>query len=213
MGKVTAIRAGKRQHQRVNLFLDGHFALSLGTETVVKENLRVGQELSQDQIEALVRLDGRQRCLEAALRYLDYRPRSEAELRERLSGRGFDDDSIETVLKRLKQQALVNDTAFARFWRDNRQSFRPRSRWLTTRELRQKGVASDIIEQVVATIDDEDSAYRAATTKLHRMPPTDYQDFRRRLGDYLKRQGFSYEVINHTIRQMWHEQEQERNTT
>jgi regulatory protein len=213
MGKVTAIRAGKRQHQRVNLFLDGHFVLSLGTETAVKENLRVGQELSQDRIEVLVRLDGRQRCLEAALRYLDYRPRSEAELRERLSGRGFDDDSIETALKRLKQQALVNDTAFARFWRDNRQSFRPRSRWLTTRELRQKGIASDIIEQVVATIDDEDSAYRAATAKLRRMPPTDYQGFRRRLGDYLKRQGFSYEVINHTVRRMWHEQGQESNTT
>lgn len=210
MGKVTAIRTGKSHGRRVNLFLDGSYIFSLESEVALKENLRVGQELSQDQIEALARVDCQQRCLNAAVHYLSYRPRSEAELRKRLSQRGFDNDSIEAVLKLLKQQALVDDVAFAQFWRDNRQSFRPRSRWLTKLELRQKGVAEDIIDQVVATIDDEDNAYRAAVTRLRSLPQTDYQNFRRRLGEYLKRQGFSYGVINHTVRRMWHEQE--RNT-
>jgi regulatory protein len=208
MGKVTAIRTGKSHGRRVNLFLDGRFAFSLESEVAQKENLRVGQELSQDQIKALARLDGQQRCLNAALNYLGYRPRSEAELRERLARRGFDGDSTEAVLKMLKQQSLVDDTEFARFWRDNRQSFRPRSRWLTTRELRQKGVANDIIEEVIAIIDDEESAYRAAMAKLRRLLPSDYQGFRRRLGDYLKRQGFSYGVINHTVGRVWHEQQE-----
>jgi len=210
MGKVTAIRTGKSRGRRVNLFLDGSYVFSLESEVALKENLRVGQELSQDQIEALARVDGQQRCLNTAVHYLSYRPRSEAELRKRLSQRDFDHDNIEAVLKLLKQQALVDDVAFAQFWRDNRQSFRPRSRWLTKLELRQKGVAEDIIEQVVATIDDEDSAYRAAMSKLRSLPQTDYQNFRHRLGEYLKRRGFSYGVINHTVKRMWHEQE--RNT-
>jgi regulatory protein len=203
---ITALRAGRRQGKRVNVFLDGRFAFSLEAEVALKENLQVSQELSASQIETMVRSDGYQRCLNAAARYLSYRPRSEAELRERFERRSFDDASVEAVLKRLKEQGLVNDAAFAQFWKDNRESFSPRSRWLTRRELMQKGVAEDIINQVLDEVSDDDSAYRAAAGKLRSLPQTDYQSFRRRLGDYLKRRGFSYGVINHTVQRMWREQ-------
>jgi regulatory protein len=205
MGRITAIRSGRNQKRQVSLFLDGSFAFSLETEVALRENLQVGQELSDSQIETLARSDCFHRCLDAAARYLGYRPRSEAELRERLCRRGFDSDSVEAVLERLKEQALVDDVAFAQFWRDSRQSFHPCSRWLSRVELRQKGVAEDIIGQVVAAVDDEDSAYRAAMAKLRSLPRTDYQSFRRRLGEYLRRRGFSYGVINDTVRRMWHE--------
>jgi len=146
-----------------------------------------------------------QRCLNAALRYLDYRPRSEAELRERLKRRGFDDGNVEAVLTRLREQGLVDDLAFAQFWKDNRQSFRPRSRALTAFELRQKGVAKAVIDHVVADVDDEDSAYRAALGRAHRLPLSDYQDFRQQLGEYLRRRGFGYRVITHTVQRLWQE--------
>ncbi len=109
------------------------------------------------------------------------------------------------MLAKLKEQGLVDDMAFAQFWKENRESFSPRSQWLTKLELRQKGVASNITDQVVDTIDDEDSAYRAALGKAHSLPLSDYQSFRRRLGDYLKRRGFGYGVINHTIERLWPE--------
>ncbi len=207
MRKITAIRVGRNRGKQVNVFLDGKFALGLEAEVAIKENLQVGQELSANQIEALARSDHFHRCLSAAARYLSYRPRSEAELRERLQRRGFDGDSVETVIAKLKEQGLVDDMAFAQFWRDNRESFSPRSQWLTKLELRQKGVAGDIIDQVVDAIDNADSAYRAALSKARSLPPTDYQGFRRRLGEYLKRRGFSYGVINHTVERMWQEGE------
>ena len=97
----------------------------------------------------------------------------------------------------------MDDIAFARFWKDNRESFSPRSRWLTKLELRGKGVANDIIDQVVDAIDDDDCAYRAALRKAYSLPSSDYQTFRHRLGEYLKRRGFSYRVINYTVERMW----------
>jgi regulatory protein len=205
MKKVTAIRAGRRG-KRVNVFLDSKFAFSLEAEVALKENLRVGQELSEDEVEALTGADRFQRCLNAAFHYLSYRPRSEAELRERLKRRGFEGGNVEAVLARLREQGLVDDLAFAQFWKDNRESFRPRSRWLTTRELRQKGVAANIIDQVVADVNDEDSAYRAAQSRAHRLPESDYQGFRHRLGEYLKRRGFGYRVITHTVERLWQEE-------
>ncbi len=203
MKKVTAISAGRRQGKRVNVFLDGKFAFSLEAEVAVKEGLQVGQELSEGDIEALARSDLFHRCLGAAIHYLGYRPRSEAELRERLHRRGFDGDKVEATLAKLREQGLVNDLAFAQFWKDNRESFSPRSQWLTRSELRQKGVANDIIDQVVADVDDEDSAYRAAMSRARSLPLSDYQSFRRRLGEHLKRRGFGYRVISHTVEQVW----------
>ena len=203
MKKVTAIRSGRGK--RVNIFLDGKFAFSLEGEVALKEKLEVGQELPEANIEALARTDLFQRCLNAALHYLSYRLRSEAELRERLRRRGFDGDNVKAAIAKLREQGLVDDLAFAEFWKDNRQSFRPRSQWLTALELRQKGVANDIIDQVVADVDDEDSAYRAALSRVRRLPRSDYESFRHRLGEYLKRRGFSYRVINYTVKRLWGE--------
>ena len=109
------------------------------------------------------------------------------------------------VLARLKERGLVDDLAFAQFWKDNRESFRPRSQWLTRLELRQKGVSEEIIEQVAAQVDDETSAYRAALSKARRLPTADYDGFRRRLGQYLKRRGFGYGLIKPTVERVWQE--------
>ena len=205
MMKVTELRIGRSREKRVNVLLDGKFAFSLQAEVAAKEGLQVGQELSANQIEALAKSDHFHRCLNAAARYLSYRPRSESEIRERLQRRGFDGDSIEAALAKLKEQGLVDDVAFAQFWKDNRESFSPRSQWLTKLELRRKGVASNIIDRVVDGIDDSDSAYRVALSKTRRLPLSDYHGFRRRLGEYLRRRGFDYEVINHTVERVWQE--------
>jgi len=206
MSKITALRIGRGRGKRVNVFLDGRFVLSLESEVVVKEGLQVGQELSTAQVEMLSGSDRRQRCLNAAYRYLSYRPRSESEVRERLQRRGFDGDCTEAVMAKLREQGLVDDVAFARFWKENRESFSPRSQRLTRLELKRKGVVSDVIDRVVDAVDDGDSAYRAALDRVRRLPLSDYQSFRRRLGEYLKRRGFGYEVINHTVDRVWQEQ-------
>ena len=207
MSKITALRIGKGRKKRVNVFLDDRFAFSLEAEVVIKEGLQVGQELSASQIEALAKSDHFHRCLNVATHYLGYRPRSEFEVRERLQRRGFDDNTIGVVITKLKEQRLVDDMEFARFWKENRDSFSPRSQWLTKLELRQKGVTNDIIEEMVGTIDDGDSAYRAALSKARRLSRSDYQDFRHRLGEYLKRRGFGYGVINLTVERVWEERE------
>ncbi len=146
-----------------------------------------------------------ERCFKAATNYLVYRPRSEPELRDRLRRRGFSPESIDAVMVKLKKLKWVDDTAFAEFWKDNRESFSPRSKALTRLELKQKGIAEDIIDQTVATIDDEDSAYRAATSKARSLARSDYESFRRRLGGYLQRRGFNYGVIERTIKRVWQE--------
>jgi regulatory protein len=207
VAKITALRSGKGRSKKANISLDGKYAFSLEAEVALKEGLKVGQELSAGQIEALKKVNNYQRCYDAAARYLSYRPRSEYEMRRQLTKHHFDDDSIEAVLSKLKEQGLVDDSAFAKFWKENRQSFSPRSQWLTRLELKQKGVPDDVIDQVVNTIDDDDNAYRAATSRVRSLKMSDYHSFRHRLGEYLRRRGFDYGVINRTIERLWQERE------
>jgi len=148
-----------------------------------------------------------QHCLEAAYRYLSYRPRSEEEVRQRLHKHGFDGEAAEKTIVKLKEQNLIDDFAFAQFWKDSRLSFRPKSKNLINRELKGKGVAVEIIEQVTKDIDDEGNAYELGRNRLHALAHLDYPDFYRRLSGYLGYRGFTHEVIKSIITLLWQEKE------
>ena len=147
-------------------------------------------------------------CLDAAYHYLSYRPRSEGELRQQLYRRGFDNEAIEKAIAKLKEQNFIDDFAFAQFWKDNRLSFRPKSKKLIGRELRDKKVAAEIIEQVTKDINDEGNAYKLGCSRMRILAHLDYPDFYRRLSNYLGYRGFTYEVIKRIIAILWQEKEQ-----
>lgn len=139
------------------------------------------------------------------MKYLSYRPRSEAEIKQRLYHRGFGADIVEKAVAWLKEQRLIDDTAFARFWMENRLSFKPRSRRLLSQELVQKGVTKEIVDEVTQHVDDEASALEAGRRKVRLWANLDYPEFRRRLVNYLRLRGFDYDTISSAVAHLWRE--------
>ncbi len=86
-----------------------------------------------------------------ALRFLAQRPRSEQEVRRRLRRAGVAEAAEEAVISQLRQNALVDDTAFAEYWVEQRQSFRPRGARLLRAELRQHGIDTRAAEAAAET--------------------------------------------------------------
>jgi len=146
-----------------------------------------------------------QDCLDSAYSYLSYRPRSEEEIRQWLRKRGFHKEVTEKTIVKLREQNLSNDSAFAEFWKQNRLSFRPKSKRLIKRELGEKGIDIEIIERVTQDIDDEETAYKLGTAHLPSLANLDYPAFYRRMSSYLAYRGFSYEVIKRTVSLLWQE--------
>ena len=203
-GTITALQVQKKNKERVNVYIDGRFAFGLAAIEAIK--LRSGQKLSDDEIAALQDRDEAHQAHEAALRYLDYRPRSVDEIRRHLKSKDVEPDVIDEIVERLMGVGLLDDRAFARYWLENRSDFRPRGERALRMELRQKGVPDDIIAEVLGEgHSEDDSAYRAAMAQARKIRADDPREFRRKLEAHLARRGFSYDTAREAAARAWSE--------
>ena len=196
-GRITAIQVQKKNSQRANIFLDGEFAFGLALIEATK--LSKGQYLGDEDVIALRTADEQARAYESALNFLSYRPRSSDEVARRLRKKAFCESTIEHTVQRLSWAGLVDDQEFARYWINNREQFKPRGVRALRYELRQKGIAGHIIDDLVQDVDELDGAFRAVSPKCAKWQHLDPHTFRRKLTGYLQRRGFNYEIIS----QVW----------
>jgi regulatory protein len=207
MKKITALTVQKRNPNRVNVHLDGEYAFGLAR--IVAAWLRLGQELSDEKIEQLQADDARERAYQQAMLFLSYRARSESEIRQNLRKHEIPEPVIELTIERLRQDGLANDNQFARAWVENRSAFRPRSSRMMAMELRQKGLNDEAVASAVKDVDDEALAYEAAQKRIARYKNLEWNEFRKKLSDFLARRGFSYSVIAPVVTRLWNEAHQD----
>jgi regulatory protein len=197
-GQITALKVQKRNRQRVNVYVDGRFAFGLAAIEAMR--LKVGQQLSAAEITRLKERDRVEVAYDRALNFLSYRPRSIAEVKRRLTEKGFDLSAVDEVVDRLQRAGLLNDKEFVRFWLENRDTFKPRSRRALRYELRQKGVADSAINGILTDYDDNDAAYRAALSQAQKLARRyDSDTLRSKLLAFLSRRGFVYMIAREAV--------------
>jgi regulatory protein len=203
MGLVTAIEPQARHANRYNLYVDNRFAL--GLSAIVAARLHVGQSLSDDDLAALERAEALENAHEKALRFLEPRPRSRAEVKQHLVKHKIAAEVIEPVIARLTDAGLLDDAAFAKYWVENREAFRPRAPRALRFELRQKGLADAAIAEALSAVDEGESAYRAGAARAQRWRNLEQREFLNKVSAFLVRRGFSYEIAKNTAKRLWDE--------
>lgn len=206
MPTITTLEPQQHDPERLNLYLDGDFALGLSRLVVAAHHLTVGRVLEAAEIEDLQQDDAVERAHNAALNFLSFRPRSRRELEDYFRRKKVPPETVGAVVERLERVGLLDDREFARFWVENRQTFRPRGSRALRVEMRQKGLAGEIIDDTLATITDEEvPAYEAARKKLRSVQGLEEREFFRKLVSFLQRRGFPYEVAATVTRRLWAE--------
>lgn len=206
--RITALEPQANNPERVNVFVDGRFLMGVNAALVLQMALHVEQELSPEQLEQLRHDEAEQQAVDRALNFLGYRPRSREEVRRYLLRKQTPPEIIEAALARLDRLDFVNDRAFAGFWIENREQFSPRGARALKNELRLKGVDREVVDELVDEEQDEQRALLAGRKKalsLAHLPNMDYATFRTRLGSFLLRRGFGYEVVTRTVKALWRE--------
>jgi regulatory protein len=129
---------------------------------------------------------------EICLRQLAVRPRTRAELAQALARRHIDDEVITEVLDRYDEVGIIDDAAFARAWVSSRHAGRGLARGALAGELRQRGVAGDLVDEALGTLDDEQEAAtaRALVDRKLRTAAGPPEAVFRRLVGMLARKGY-----------------------
>ena len=187
-GTISAIKGQQRNPERVNIFLDGVFAFAMTREDALLQGVRIGRELSIDEVAGFRARDTVSKAVEAALRLLTVRPRTEKELRDRLRQKGYEPSAIDDAIERIEGWGYLDDAAFARLWVANRTEHRPRGKRMLTQELRQKGVDRETIAETIdeAEIDEVAAAIVVAEKSARKMSSLD---------PIVARRGFDYGTI------------------
>lgn len=195
-GTVTALKA-QRAKDRVNVYLDGEFAFGLALIHALW--LKIGQTLSDEDIAQLKAADTLEKAQQRAVNFIAYRPRTEREVRQRLKKAGADEETIISVVERLKGAGLLDDEAFGKAWVESRLRSNPRSRRMLAWELRQKGVGNEEVEAALEGVNDEEAAMRAAKKRWPRVQSLEPRERKRKLMEFLARNGFDYQTIEFVI--------------
>lgn len=198
---ITAIEAQKRRGTRRSIFVDGEFLIGVHEEVVIQLGLSVGQSFDRERLVELVKAETARKARESALRLISYRDRSISEVRKRLIGSDFPEEAVEEVIDQLARAGLLDDEKFSRDWVRSRTASKPMGKTRLAWELRSKGVQAEKVDDALATIDDEaelELARSVAQDKLRKMDRED-PTTRTRLGSFLARRGFSWDVISRAV--------------
>jgi regulatory protein len=127
------------------------------------------------------------------LRRLTAAPRTRAQLADDLRRRAVPDDVATRVLDRFTEVGLVDDRAFADGWVRSRHAQRGLSRRALAHELRNKGVADDLVAEAVGGVGDDEELRAAEDLVARRLPALrrfDRAVQQRRLVGMLARKGY-----------------------
>lgn len=145
-----------------------------------------------------------EKYLTLSYRYLSIRNRSEKEMREYLAKKNASAEIIEKIILSLKEHKFLNDEVFARSFVLSRARLKPKGKVLLKIELRQKGIADDIIESILSDVQDEipDELAQAKSLiikRMERMQGTSRNEIYSKVGGFLSRRGFSWDIVKKAI--------------
>lgn len=149
----------------------------------------------------------RRRTFERAVQLLASKPRSVAELRERLlSSQGTNEAAVDLVITRLSEYGYLDDERLAFGYAALRVKQRPVGRRRLERELKIKKVDSSVADEALDLIyseTSEDELIDRAIAKRIRVrgKPRDRKEAKS-LFDHLLRQGFPFELVSDRVRRL-----------
>ncbi len=201
---ITAITIQKKNKQRVSVFLDQKFAFSLELEVVLRHHLKVNQTLTQDVMTQLIKEHDFAHWYNAALKLISIRPRAQKEITDYFKKHEVGEQTQIQVLTKLIDRKFIDDAAFARWFVEQRQTFRPKSARVIMWELKQKGVPTALAQQASAGsgVSEYETAISLITKKLPRWGKLPKQQQKQKIHSFLATRGFGWEVISQIFKEL-----------
>lgn len=182
-----------------NIFVDDDFYCSLSDLEVSVLSLRIGQILTDTELNNLRSTSEYNKTYNRALYYLQYGPRSEYQMRNYLMQKGYIQSYVDKTINQLLTDNYINDVEYAKNFVLDRQKYKLKSNTYITTQLIKRGISRDVIEESLKQEDlsDQDSLIKDLASKKYHQSAK-YQD-KQKMTQYLLRQGFKYSDVSKAL--------------
>lgn len=220
--KITNISPQQKNTNRVNIFVDGSYRLSLDIFQITDLGIRVGGEYSENELLKIESESLFGKVYGRALEYSLSRPHSAKEIRDYLWKKtrstkrlikptekqiaqgiyqskviekpGIPQEIADRVFDRLTEKGYVDDYKFTEFWVENRNLSKGISMRKISNELRAKGVEVSIIDEILS------QSLRNDDDELAKIIAKKYKKYdKQKLIEYLMRQGFRFDMVKSAV--------------
>lgn len=195
MGKITDIQKQKRNRTRVSIFIDDEFVCGLDEIAAVTARLKVGDEITADELKRVMESSELNSAFERAVGYLSIAPRAKKEIYKYLLDKGYDKAIIMQTIDKLVAYHYIDDYLYAQTYIKSKS--KKYGAFRISAELKQKGIAQSVIDEL---LDDapEDNITDIAQKYIKSHKSADRQKLKR----FLAGRGFSWDSINAVVAQL-----------
>ena len=203
MNIITKIEEGKRNKERVNIYIDNEYAFSVSKEILYKENLKVDDNVNIEDLREIVKKDNYIKCKNSALRIVERSYKSEKELKDKLLLKGYDKESIEKTMEFLKEYNFLSDNNYTKMYVKDKSKFQGKNK--IKFDLYRKGIDEEIIQEELSSIDEEDErevAYNLVLKKYNVIAKRESDKYKlsQKLYRYIVSKGYSYDIASYAIK-------------
>lgn len=198
MNEITGILPQVKDKTRCNIYLDGRFCCGLTLESVVKNRLKVGRIITEDELAEIQLESEKNTAFDKALTHLSATRKTEQQMRKYLAEKGYLSGVIEYVLEKLRSYNFVNDGEYAEAYVE--QAVKKKGERMIRMELRGKGVSDEKIDAALSAVDEETEIQTATgiLQKYMRGKTADKETLQKAYR-YLMGKGFGYDVAKSAL--------------
>ncbi len=198
MAEITAITPQLKDKRRCNIFIDGKFYCGMLLETTIKNRLKVGKAVTEEELSLMQLESEKQTALDKALTHISASKKTEKQIREFLKSKGYLVAVSDFVIAKMKEYGFIDDYDYAKEYADFAQ--KKKGKRLIRMELKAKGVAEEEIDKALSETDSEKELFSATAILEKYMKnrqadkETLYKAFK-----YLLGKGFEYETAKSAL--------------
>lgn len=198
MNEITAITPQVKDKARCNIYVDGRFCCGLTLEATVKNRLKVGQIVTEERLAEIQLESEKSTAFDKALTHLSATRKTEKQIRDYLSGKGYLSAVVDYVVEKLRSYNFLNDGEYAEAYVET--AARRKGGKLIRMELRSKGISEGEIDGALENLDEETelAAAKEILCKYMRGKAADVTTLQKAYR-YLMGKGFDYDVAKQAL--------------
>ena len=199
MAVITKIEAQAKNKGRVNIYLDGEFALGCSLDIALTYGLKENVEIDNNKLNELVFENEKSLALTKAVTLLGKNLKTKSQMKKYLTEKGYSEQIVKYVLEKLSEYNYINDENYAKLYvRSVKNKY---GKIKITNDLKLKGVSEKNIELALEDFESEEEVVLNLANKYLKGKQPTYENLNK-LYRFLLSKGFEFDEVSRVVKSL-----------